>query len=155
MGNHNKEQKWLRSNMVAFKYGCVQIRLRSNTVAFKYGCVQIWSRSNTVAFKYGRMNLEHRTLKEWLRTHSPRVENFLNDSKTTSKNSRKRFFFIVKMVKNDPSKPQKWANFWSKNSIFPVIYQPLELKAHPNVGFLPQLFIKKQKPVISSLKHLR
>ena len=48
----------VNSNMVALKYGCVQIRLRSNTVAFKYG-----------------FEREHRTLREWLRTHSPRVEN--------------------------------------------------------------------------------
>ena len=71
---YGRVQIRLRSNMVAFKYGCVQIWSRSNTVAFKYGCVQIRSHSNMVAFKYGRMNVEHRTLKEWLRTHSPRVD---------------------------------------------------------------------------------
>ena len=71
--NHNKEQilnmfkksaNLKCSNMVAFKYGRI-----------KYGRTQIWSHSNMVALKYGCTNVEHRTLKEWLRTHSPRVDN--------------------------------------------------------------------------------
>ena len=41
-----------------------------------------------------------------------------------------------KMVKNDPWKRQKWANFWSEISIFWVIYQLFELKIHPKVGLL-------------------
>ena len=58
------------------KYGCDQIWSRSNMVntnmvAFKYGRNQIWSQPNMVATN----EREHRTLKEWLRTHSPRVEN--------------------------------------------------------------------------------
>ena len=81
--NHNKEQilNMFKKSANLIKYGFVQIWLCSNTVAFKYGCVQIWSHSNMVALKYGRtqiwshFELEHRTLKEWLRTHSPRVEN--------------------------------------------------------------------------------
>ena len=55
------------SNMVAFKYGRVEIWSRSNIVEFKYGCdqygcVQIWLRSNMVALKYGRtqtLNIGH------------------------------------------------------------------------------------------------
>ena len=70
--NHNKEQilnmfkkseNLKCSNMVALKYGCVQIWLRSNMVALKYGRTQIWLRSNMAA-----PNVEHRTLEEWLRT---------------------------------------------------------------------------------------
>ena len=65
-----------RSNMVApksFKYGRTQI-------------IQIWqhpNRSNMVA-----LELEHRTLKEWLRTDSPRVD---NDDNPGYYNSRIRF----------------------------------------------------------------
>ena len=40
----------------------------------KYGCDQIWLRSNMVHSNMVTLELEHRTLKEWLRTHSPRVE---------------------------------------------------------------------------------
>ena len=54
------------------------------------------------------------------------------------------------MVQNDPSKPPKWAYFWSKISIFGVIYQPLELKIHPKVGLLrpktmPKHFLNNSK----------
>ena len=68
--------------MVALKYGRIQIWLtliwsHSNMVA------QIWLRSNMVA-----LELEHRTLKEWLRTDSPRVD---NDDNPGYYNSRIRF----------------------------------------------------------------
>jgi len=56
------------------------------------------------------------------------LKNFLNNSKTTLKKSRKRLFLTPKMVENDPWKRPKWANFWSKISILGVIYQHFELK---------------------------
>ena len=59
---------------------------------------------------------------------------------------QKSTFLTPKMVKNDPSKPPKWANFWPKISIFGVIYQPLELKIHPKVGILRSETMPKQFP---------
>ena len=57
------------------------------------------------------------------------------------------------MVKNDPSKPPKWANFWQKISIFGVINGPLELKMHPKVGLLrpktmPKQFLNNSKKTL-------
>ena len=46
------------------------------------------------------------------------------------------------MIKNDPSKPPKWAKFWPKILIFGVVYQPFELKIHPNVGLI-KIFLAK------------
>ena len=63
----------------------------------------------------------------------------LKTSKKTSKKlwkSPENNFFFSKIVKNDPSKTQNWAKFWTQISLFGVIYQPLELKIHPNLGFL-------------------
>ena len=58
----------------------------------------------------------------------------LNNSKTTLKKSTKRFFDHqnVQNLKNR----QNGSNFWKKISIFNVIYRPLELEIHPEVGFL-------------------
>ena len=39
------------------------------------------------------------------------------------------------MVKNDPSKPPRWAKFWSSITIF---YQTFELEIQPRVGLLLQ-----------------
>ena len=66
-------------------------------------------------------------------------------------------FLNPKMVKNEPSKPQKWANFWQKISIFGVIYWPLEMKIHTKVGLLrskkmPKHFLNSSK---TSLKKSR
>ena len=76
-------------------------------------------------------------------------KHFLNNSKTTSKNSRKRLFWPTKCQKW-PSKPPKWAKIWPKISIFGVIYQPFELKIQPKVGLLrsktmPKHFLNNTK----------
>ena len=57
------------------------------------------------------------------------------------------------MVKNYPSKLPKWAKFWSKISIFGVIYRPLELKIPPKVGLLrsktmPKHFLNNSKTTL-------
>ena len=66
---------------------------------------------------------------------------------------QKMTFLTQKMVKNDLSKQPKWAKFWPKNSIFGVIYRPLELKIHPRVGPLrpktkPKHFLNKSKTTL-------
>ena len=65
----------------------------------------------------------------------------------------KTTFSTPKMVKNDPSKPPKWAKFWSKISIIGVIYRPLELKIPPKVGLLrsktmPKHFLNNSKTTL-------
>ena len=65
-------------------------------------------------------------------------KNILNDSKKLKK-SRKRLFDLPQRVKNDPSKWQKWAYFWSKILISGVIYQHFVLKSEnidPKLGLL-------------------
>ena len=69
------------------------------------------------------------------------LKNFLNHSKTTLKKSRKRLFDLVK---NDPSKQAKGANFLLKIKIFGVIHQPFELKIHPKVDLLRPKTVTKQ-----------
>ena len=84
-------------------------------------------------------------------THTKQLQNkFEKVQKTT--------FLTPKMVKNDPSNPPKWAQFWPKISILGVIYRPLELKIHPKVGPLrpktkPKHFLNKSKTTLKKSRN--
>ena len=56
---------------------------------------------------------------------------FLNNSKTSLKISKIRLSKLKK-ARNDPSKIGQKSKFWSKISIFMLIYQPFELKIYFN-----------------------
>ena len=88
-----------------------------------------------------------------------------NNALTLSKQLQNNFekvqnttFSTPKMVKNDPSKRPKWANFWPKISIFGVIYQPFKLKIHPKVGLLrpktmPKHFLNNSKTTLEKSRN--
>ena len=81
----------------------------------------------------------------------------LSRSKTMPKRFLKNFEKVQKttlstpkIVKNDPSKRQKWAKFWSKILIFGYIYRPFELKYNQKLGFQTQnnaQTVPKQLPI--------
>ena len=64
------------------------------------------------------------------------AQTFLKQLQINFQKTQKTTFLTTKIVKNDSSKLLKWANIWSKISIFGVIYQPLKLKIHLKVGIL-------------------
>ena len=74
---------------------------------------------------------------------------FLNDSQTTLKEYRNRFFRLPKWSEMTPSS-QNEQIFWRKLFIFGVSFQTLELKIRPTFGILrskttPKLFLHNSK----------
>ena len=61
-----------------------------------------------------------------------------------NRNMPRKWVFEPNMVKNDPTKPPKWANFWPQFSILRVIYQPFEPKIQSKVGLLRPKTMPKQ-----------